>query len=574
MKKTALFLLVLLLSLLCLSANASSIYQMGDTVEDFSVTTPEGTTYTLSTLLAEHKAVLLNFWFVNCPWCVYEFPYLEEAYSAMSDDIAVLALTPYDSNEAIAQFQQENALTFPMARDDISLAARFGVTGYPTSILIDRYGVYCFSQSGAIPSTSTFMRLFAPFADDAYETSLVGFEIPAAAPPSDVPDGVALSAALNAEGGTLAFKQNAIPSLWPWLIGEKDGRSYAYSSNSFEDSTSALISVSISAQAGDVLAFDYLTSCAAGDDVLALYVNENPVKIFSGENVWQSYAHAFKENGDYEIIFAYMKTTSASSGDDLAALDNVRLLSGDAAQSALSLNPVYPRTLSGTEVVFEMLNEGTRKVVIHDESGTLDSLYPTAVFYLVPADKLQARIRIGDEVDPDAALLQAQYDGWVGPLASLPSDMEGYLVNVEMDSLSLTGFAWNALVVYPIFNNYDHYEPVFYFASEADLDHFCAYNVTENGKVSWAYADESIAYTLVFVDQHGAPIHGVIANVCSDTFCMPMTTDENGVITFENLPYPYEIHILKAPEGVSFDPSAACIAPVTGGEVSFTLNKQ
>ena len=64
-----------------------------------------------------------------------------------------------------------------------------------------------------------------------------------------------------------------------------------------------------------------------------------------------------------------------------------------------------------------------------------------------------------------------------------------------------------------------------------------------------------------------------MANICSDELCMPMMTDENGVIFFENLPYAYDVHVLMAPDGY-FWPQESALLPLTGGETVFTLQKQ
>jgi len=573
MKKTALIFIVLLFSFVCASSLAAGMYKAGDTIEDFTVTTPEGEMVTLYGLLEEHKAVLLNFWYVDCPWCVYEFPFLQSAYDAMGGDIAVLALSPYDSTARITQFQQANGLTFLMARDDMGLAQRFGCSGYPTSVMIDRNGVYCFSQSGAFTDPGAVQRLFEAFAADDYSKSLVNFKIPAAKAPAAFPSAKELSAALNIDAGKLSFSTASDNAFWPWLIKEENGRTYAYSSNSFADATAAVMTASVSVKAGDVLAFDYKTSTAAGDDSLVLYIDDVPAKVFTGENDWNSYAYAFAEDGKHFISFYYLKSNAASSGLDLAAVDNVCLLSGETAQAALARNPVYPKTLAGTDVEIELLKDDKQKVLVDDPSGTLSSYYPGAQYFIAPATHMTLRISIGKDIDPDAALLGSMYDNSIVPLSSLPHDQQGYLYSTPMDSLDTTGYAWNLQVVYPLFNDYSTMTPVFYFASEENLDHFCRYNVTEQGNVSWVYADENIAYTLRFVDENGQGVAGVMANICSDELCMPMISDENGVVTFENLPYAYDVHILMAPEGYTYSQEGV-ILPLTGGEMVFTLQKQ
>lgn len=567
MKKIALI-LVLLLSLLCvLPAGASSVYQPGDTIEDFSVTTPAGQVITLSALLEEHKAVLINFWFINCTWCDYEFPFLQEAYEKMGDDVAVLALTPYDSNDAIAAYQQEKGLTFPMAMDTANLSARFGCSGYPTTVMIDRYGVYCFFESGAMPSTNTVLRLMQPFAAEDYTQSLVNFEIPAAQPAAAMPPSEDLAAALNTAGDVTYA---AVSNTWPWYL-HADG--YAYSANSGEDSTAAVLSATVQAQAGDVLAFDYRVSSMENDDYFVFYVNGTPVKIFSGEKDWQTYAFTFAESGAHTVQFAYMKNSIYSSGEDAACIDNLRVLSGDEAKAALSLNPVWPQTLEGAQIAFDVLNDGARQVLLNDPSGTLNSYYPGAVFYIAPGEELSLRVRIGQMIDPEAAIIYSFYDGGHQTLHTLEADDQGFLAQLPTDSLSTTGYAWSGLLIYPYFNDYETFVPLFYFASEEDLNHFCQYNIAENVTATWQYVNEKAAYTLTFTDQHGAPVANVIANICDETSCLPLSSDENGVITFENAPYPYDIHIIRVPEGYTFDTTQAFTAPETGGEMQFTLTK-
>ena len=566
MKKISLILICILTLLFCLPAQAQGAYQPGDTIADFTVTTPQGEKISLSGLLESHKAVLINFWFINCGWCEYEFPYLQQAYEALGEDVAVLALTPYDANADIAAYQQKMGLTFPMAQDSANLSALFGCTGYPTTVMIDRYGVYCFRQSGAFPAANAFTRLMKPFAAADYSTSLILHEIPAAQPSATMPAPEMMAAALGENGFTYA----AVENTWPWLLSE-DG--FAYASNSGEDGTTAALQANFSVKAGNVLAFDYRITSYENDDYLTLYLDGTPVKVFSGEKGWQSYALSFSEDGAHSAVFAYMKSNMYSAANEIACIDNVRILSGDAAQAALSLNPAWPQTLSGTDIAFEPLSAGSRRVVIDDPSGTLDAYYPGAVHYITPGDALSLRIRIGNLIDPETAIAYFMTDGDYQTLSTLEIDEEGYLVSLPVDSIKTSGYAWSALLVYPYFNDYETKLAMFFYASEEDLDHFCAYNISQNVSATWQYADDKAAYTLRFVDQNGAPIAGVIANICDETTCSPMFSDESGVIFFENTPYPYDIHVIRAPAGYAFDASQSFTAPANGGEMTIILPK-
>lgn len=139
-------------------------YQLGDHVEDFTATLPDGTETSLYALLGEKKAVLINFWVSWCGPCKMEFPALQEAYDQMSDEIGVIALDveSTDTNETILNLKEELGLTsLPMAMD-VGQAQRYGVAAYPTSVIIDRNGVICFMEAGSIPIADKFLRLFPP----------------------------------------------------------------------------------------------------------------------------------------------------------------------------------------------------------------------------------------------------------------------------------------------------------------------------------------------------------------------------------------------------------------------------
>lgn len=144
-------------------------YKLGDVIRDFTVTTPDGTAYTLSELLEEKKAVVLNFWYTGCVPCRMEFPYMQEAYEKYSDDIALLAIDPVEADDdIIAAFQSSMELTIPMAQGDPLWQDAFNLV-YPTTVVVDRYGMITLIQKGTVPSTETFEAVFAYFSADDYE---------------------------------------------------------------------------------------------------------------------------------------------------------------------------------------------------------------------------------------------------------------------------------------------------------------------------------------------------------------------------------------------------------------------
>lgn len=145
-------------------------YSLGDAVLDFTVSAPDGTKYVLSELLEKKKAVVLNFWAFNCGPCKMEFPYLQEAYEALGEDLAVLALNPTDGDDArVAAFQSDNGYTFTMAKCDSRWTKMMNAEAVPMTVVIDRFGNICLIHSGMAANTQEFLNMFGYFVSDHYE---------------------------------------------------------------------------------------------------------------------------------------------------------------------------------------------------------------------------------------------------------------------------------------------------------------------------------------------------------------------------------------------------------------------
>ena len=149
-------------------------YKLGDVMMNFSVTDVKGNTWVLSDLLAEKKAVVLNFWYLQCAPCKMEFPFLQEAYEKYSEDIALIAMNPInDSREEIASYAVENGLTFPIAHCDPGWEKAMGLTAYPTTVVIDRFGTIALIHKGGIDAAKVFEDAFAYFIADEYQQTVV-----------------------------------------------------------------------------------------------------------------------------------------------------------------------------------------------------------------------------------------------------------------------------------------------------------------------------------------------------------------------------------------------------------------
>lgn len=153
---------------------SSSSYKLGDYMGDYTVTDINGNTHTFSDILKDKKAIVLNFWFINCGPCQMEFPYLQTAYDTYSDDIAVIAINPTtDKEDKIKKYAIQNELSLPFVKGDESWITAFNLQGFPTTVVIDRYGCIAFMHMGAVTEDGVFEKVFEFFTADGYKQTTV-----------------------------------------------------------------------------------------------------------------------------------------------------------------------------------------------------------------------------------------------------------------------------------------------------------------------------------------------------------------------------------------------------------------
>lgn len=152
----------------------SSSYLSGDTMGDYTLTDVNGESHTFSEILKEKKAIVLNFWFINCGPCKLEFPYLVEAYENYKEDIEVLAINPVgESAEEIKAFAEDFSLTFPVIEGESGWQSAMHIEGYPTTVVIDKFGKIAFKHTGYLDSTESFEDIFEFFTSEDYTASVV-----------------------------------------------------------------------------------------------------------------------------------------------------------------------------------------------------------------------------------------------------------------------------------------------------------------------------------------------------------------------------------------------------------------
>lgn len=142
---------------------------LGDVMYDFTLTTATGETVTLSQVLQEKDVVLLDFWYSTCRPCAASFATMEVVYSSLRDQIEVIAVDPLEDAATVAEFQRHS---FPLAACPSSWTKIFGVTMYPTTFVIDRYGVICQIHRGAITDTQQLRQLLDPYIGENYTQTI------------------------------------------------------------------------------------------------------------------------------------------------------------------------------------------------------------------------------------------------------------------------------------------------------------------------------------------------------------------------------------------------------------------
>ena len=143
--------IALTLAMACGSQGASNEQAGGnqapsDAAPDFSLalygseTRAEGDTLRISDL--EGQPIVMNFWFPSCPPCVAEMPDLERVYQKHKADgveFIGVQLVGLDTVEDGKQFVSDMGITYPVGADeDGSIVQAYGITGFPTTVFIDR----------------------------------------------------------------------------------------------------------------------------------------------------------------------------------------------------------------------------------------------------------------------------------------------------------------------------------------------------------------------------------------------------------------------------------------------------
>lgn len=523
------------------------IYTAGEKMEDFTVTTSDGKTLRLYEILETKDLVILNFWATWCSPCRQEFPFMEAAYKAYQDDVEIIALSAEDNSNAIEAFKKEAGLTvLPMAYDEIGLSNMFSFSGIPTSVAIDRFGVVCWQETGAITDPGKFQRLFDSFLGDDYTESKAGYKVPGPKSTVSNPTDEALTAALCAEGSDLVFTSSTDPHIWPFI---PNGSAATNSCTGIQEATAQAITT-VTAKEGDVLAFDYNIN-AYGYATLILYVDGQPVQGFSGRDAGTS-SYRFEEDGTYEVIFAFQNDKFTPGVGYYATLGQVRLVTGDEADVLAADIPAYPRS-TGT-LSAEIIPLEAKAAVVYSKDDPSVQIPNYLFIAQEDADQVTFRARLGKNQLPAFAQYSIYPDYYY--LTETDYDQEGFYITVPLDGTAIMLFL-------------PDYDTIIEVAVCQEGNFATDFIEKVYGEeYTWAYEEDvplsSAApkqYQLTFQDTDGNPIPGVSAQLCTDEICNVQISDPNGKILVNDTSNSYEVHVMKAPDPYEIPQATYTLSP-------------
>jgi len=348
--------LVLTSGLITDGSLAEATLGLGDVMYDFEVTSAAGETVKLSDMLAQKDMVLINFWFSTCGPCANEFPYMEEAYQLYKDKVGIIALDPLEQSEVVKGYQSSMGLTFPMAACPATWSATFGISGYPTSVVVDRYGVICLIEVGGITSLRPFTSIFEHFTGDDYEQKIctggVNDVITVMKPTYEMPAPEEIAATVNNGQIPVTYRAEAGESAeytWPFILAEKNGEKCIKASNSGIEDSYAILYADVELKAGQAVGFDYLISSEQGNDRLVVIVDGEDIFQMSGvdeKEAWKTcYPWVALEDGTYEVAVCYLKDEGDNAGDDTVYIKNLRILD----EKDVDTETYLPRQIASSE---------------------------------------------------------------------------------------------------------------------------------------------------------------------------------------------------------------------------------
>lgn len=109
----------------------------GASAPDFTLYDLNGKAVSLSDF--SKRYVVLDFWGTWCPWCVKGVPQMKEYYAKHKGKVTFISIACRDNIEKVKAFVQKENISWVNlmnGKEDADIALMYGVSGYPTKILL------------------------------------------------------------------------------------------------------------------------------------------------------------------------------------------------------------------------------------------------------------------------------------------------------------------------------------------------------------------------------------------------------------------------------------------------------
>jgi thiol-disulfide isomerase/thioredoxin len=128
----------------------------------FSVKDLDGKSYDLAALRG--KVVVLNFWFINCGPCRMEMPGLNKLVTEFAGKDVVFLSFALDEDKDLREFLKKTSFTYAVAPKAWEMSEKYGVSSYPTHVIINRKGMVAGRLLGGSETRHDELR---PFIENA-----------------------------------------------------------------------------------------------------------------------------------------------------------------------------------------------------------------------------------------------------------------------------------------------------------------------------------------------------------------------------------------------------------------------
>lgn len=112
------------------------------------------------------KVIVLNFWFISCPPCMGEIPDINKIYRTYKDSNVIVLSLATNSTEQLIKFNERKKfgpiekIEYPIIPDCQKISNEYGITGYPTTIIIDKKGFIRITTGATLQSLKNYVAFY------------------------------------------------------------------------------------------------------------------------------------------------------------------------------------------------------------------------------------------------------------------------------------------------------------------------------------------------------------------------------------------------------------------------------